>query len=199
MVNRASNMRRAWSLLRQSMAPPYSRAAFAACLRRAWHGGKNAPVPPISAIRTVMGYSERITRDELIERLEVALRAARVKSALYRRAGRRANWSGEVSVGGHLSCGAARVHLEARDRCAGRKAAFHLSAGARSPAATHRDFKPTFRTETDMTTRNVKAAASVQWLRVFSLSAPAPADATAEEREMHEQRRARLAEVTAGG
>ncbi|WP_274774108.1 hypothetical protein [Aquabacter sediminis] len=92
MVNRASIMRRAWSLFRQSMAS-YSRAAFAACLRQAWYEAKNAPVTPISAIRTVMGCSEGITRDELIERLEVALRAARAKAALYRRAGRPTNWS----------------------------------------------------------------------------------------------------------
>lgn len=75
-------MRRAWSLFRQSMAP-YSRPAFAACLRRAWHEAKNATVTPISAIRTVMGCSEGITRDELIDQLEVTLRAARAKAALY--------------------------------------------------------------------------------------------------------------------
>lgn len=50
-----------------------------------------------------------------------------------------------------------------------------------------------------MTAGNMKAQGQAQWVRVFSLNAPAPADATAAERELHEQRRARLAKFTAGG
>lgn len=41
-----------------------------------------------------------------------------------------------------------------------------------------------------MRKRNGKAKAPARWLRVFSLNGPAPADATDEERERHDQSRA---------
>lgn len=50
-----------------------------------------------------------------------------------------------------------------------------------------------------MTKQNMKAQGQAQWVRVFSLNASAPADATAGERELHEQRRALLSKFTAGG
>ena len=50
MLNKSLLMRRAWSLLRQSMRP-YSRELFGACLRRAWAEAKNAPVTPYATLQ----------------------------------------------------------------------------------------------------------------------------------------------------
>ncbi len=90
--NKSQIMRRAWSLFRQSLAR-FSRSAFGACLRRAWHEAKNAPVTPLATLRAVMGCEEGLGRDAVIERLTLARNCARSQAARYRNAGRPVSWS----------------------------------------------------------------------------------------------------------
>ncbi|MFS8037715.1 hypothetical protein ACI7BZ_12275 [Xanthobacter sp. AM11] len=93
MPNLSHIMRRAWSLLRQSMAP-YSRPAFAAHLRQAWHEARNAPVTPWDVLQRYIVVSRGAHRAEAIGKLEDALAVARSRSAQYSRAGAPASWSG---------------------------------------------------------------------------------------------------------
>ncbi|GLI24564.1 hypothetical protein GGQ86_004255 [Xanthobacter flavus] len=78
-------MRRAWSLLRQSMAP-YSRPAFAAHLRQAWREARNAPVTPWDVLQRHVSVARGSDRAEVIRRAENALAAARSTAARYRNA-----------------------------------------------------------------------------------------------------------------
>ncbi|MEP9355027.1 hypothetical protein ABLE93_15670 [Xanthobacter sp. KR7-65] len=85
MLNKSLLMRRAWSLLRQSMAP-YSRPAFAAHLRQAWHEARNAPVTPWEVLQRYVSVARGCDRAEVIRRAEHALAAAHITAARYRNA-----------------------------------------------------------------------------------------------------------------
>ncbi|MFG1277874.1 hypothetical protein [Xanthobacter autotrophicus] len=85
MLNKSLLMRRAWSLLRQSMAP-YSRAAFAARLRQAWEEARNAPVTDWAVLQRYVSVPRGCHRAEVIRRAECALNAARITAARYRNA-----------------------------------------------------------------------------------------------------------------
>lgn len=85
-------MRRAWSLLRQSMAP-YSRPAFAAHLRQAWHEARNAPVTPWGVLQRYVPVARGSDRAEVIRKLENALAEARSRAAKYSRAGAPSSWT----------------------------------------------------------------------------------------------------------
>lgn len=86
MLNKSLLMRRAWSLLRQSMAP-YSRRGFAAHLRQAWHEARNAPVTPWEVLQRCMPIQRGVSRTEVIRQAELSLAAAESRAALYRRVG----------------------------------------------------------------------------------------------------------------
>ncbi|WP_029555204.1 hypothetical protein [Xanthobacter sp. 91] len=92
MLNKSLLMRRAWALHRQSMAP-YSRAAFAAHLRQAWHEARNAPATDWAVLQRYIVVSRGAHRAEVIGKLENALAAARSRSAKYSRAASPASWS----------------------------------------------------------------------------------------------------------
>lgn len=84
-LSRSQIMRRAWSLLRQSMAP-YSRPAFAAHLRQAWEEARNSPVTPWEVLQRYVSVPRGCHRAEVIRRAEFALNAARITAARYRNA-----------------------------------------------------------------------------------------------------------------
>lgn len=86
MPNLSHLMRRAWSLLRQSMAP-YSRTAFATHLRQAWHEARNAPVTPWEVLQRFLFVERGTSRVEVIRRAELALASAHSRAAMYRRVG----------------------------------------------------------------------------------------------------------------
>ena len=92
MPNLSHIMRRAWSLLRQSMAP-YSLPAFAAYLRQAWHEARNAPVTDWAVLQRYIVVSRGAHRAEVIRKLENALAEARSRSAKYSRAGAPTSWT----------------------------------------------------------------------------------------------------------
>ncbi|QRG07926.1 hypothetical protein EZH22_06065 [Xanthobacter dioxanivorans] len=92
MPNLSHIMRRAWSLLRQSMAP-YSRPAFAAHLRQAWHEARNAPVTDWAVLQRFIVVSRGAHRAEVISKLENALAVARGRTAQYRRVGAPTSWT----------------------------------------------------------------------------------------------------------
>ncbi|MFG1263633.1 hypothetical protein [Xanthobacter aminoxidans] len=92
MLNLSHIMRRAWSLLRQSMQP-YSRSAFAAHLRQAWHEARNAPATDWAVLQRYIVVSRGAHRAEVIGKLENALAEAGSRSAKYSRAGAPASWS----------------------------------------------------------------------------------------------------------
>lgn len=92
MPNLSHIMRRAWSLLRQSMAP-YSRPTFAAHLRQAWHEARNAPVTDWAVLQRYIVVSRGAHRAEVIGKLENALAEARSRSAKYSRASAPTSWS----------------------------------------------------------------------------------------------------------
>ncbi|MDI4655537.1 hypothetical protein [Xanthobacter autotrophicus] len=85
MPNLSQIMRRAWSLLRQSMAP-YSRPTFANHLRQAWEEARNAPVTPWEVLQRYVSVPRGSHRAEVIRRAECALNAARITAASYRNA-----------------------------------------------------------------------------------------------------------------
>lgn len=85
MVNKKRIMGRAWSLLRQSMAP-FSRPAFAECLRRAWHEAKNAPVTPWEVLQRYVAVARGASRAEVIRNAECQLSRARATMARYKNA-----------------------------------------------------------------------------------------------------------------
>ncbi|MFG1364064.1 hypothetical protein [Xanthobacter versatilis] len=85
MPNLSQIMRRAWSLLRLSMAP-YSRPTFAAHLRQAWEEARNAPVTPWEVLQRYVSVPRGCHRAEVIRRAEHALNAARITAARYRNA-----------------------------------------------------------------------------------------------------------------
>lgn len=85
-------MRRAWSLLRQSMQP-FSRGLFGTCLRRAWAEAKSAPVTPYATLQRVAVVPFGAGRDEAIRNLELARDAAKARLGLYRHAFDPASWS----------------------------------------------------------------------------------------------------------
>lgn len=92
-MNRQVVMRRAWSLFRQSMQR-FSRSAFGACLRQAWVEARNTPVNSWEVLLRAGALIGRgMGRDEVIQRLEAALRVARGKVAQYRRAGEPRDWA----------------------------------------------------------------------------------------------------------
>lgn len=92
MFNKSLLMRRAWSLLRQSMRP-FSRELFGACLRRAWAEAKNAPVTPYATLQRYASVSFGAGRDEVIHRLELAHASAKARLNLYRHAPDPASWT----------------------------------------------------------------------------------------------------------
>lgn len=92
MLNLSHIMRRAWSLLRQSLQP-YSRPAFAAHLRQAWREARNAPVTDWVVLQRYIAVSRGAHRAEVIGKLENALAEARSRSAQYSRAGATASWT----------------------------------------------------------------------------------------------------------
>lgn len=104
MLNKSLLMRRAWSLLRQSMAP-YSRPAFAAHLRQAWHEARNAPVTDWAVLQRYIVVSRGAHRAEVIRKLENALAEARSRAAKYSRAGAPTSWT----AGKHRSSDLMRV------------------------------------------------------------------------------------------
>ena len=83
--NLSQIMRRAWSLLRQSMAL-YSRTAFATHLRQAWREARNAPVTPWDVLQRYVSVARGSDRAEVIRRAEHALAAARITAARYQNA-----------------------------------------------------------------------------------------------------------------
>lgn len=85
MPNLSHIMRRAWSLLRLSMAP-FSRPAFSAHLRQAWEEARNAPVTPWEVLQRYVSVPRGCHRAEVIRRAEHALNAARITAARYRTA-----------------------------------------------------------------------------------------------------------------
>ncbi|WP_374254144.1 hypothetical protein [Xanthobacter sp.] len=93
MLNKSLLMCRAWALHRQSTAP-YSRPAFAAHLRQAWHEARNAPETDWAVLQRYIVISRGAHRAEVIGKLENALAEARSRSAQYSRAGAAASWSG---------------------------------------------------------------------------------------------------------
>lgn len=93
MIDRSTVMRRAWSLTRQAMQP-FSRPLFAACLRQAWTEARNAPVNSWDDLLRAGAHIGRgMGRDEVIQRLQGALRVAKGKAAQYRRAGEPRDWA----------------------------------------------------------------------------------------------------------
>lgn len=92
MPNLSHIMRRAWSLLRRSMTP-YSRPAFAAHLRQAWHEARNAPVTDWAVLQRYIVVSRGAHRAEVIGKLDNALAEARSRSAKYSRAGAPTSWT----------------------------------------------------------------------------------------------------------
>lgn len=94
-IAKSEVMSRAWSIYRLSLAVRFSRAAFAACLRRAWADLRQpeAPVTPWEVLQRYTVIPRTLPRAEVITRLESALRVAQGRAAQYARAAAPRSWS----------------------------------------------------------------------------------------------------------